>query len=142
MTTWRDRAKAQLRFDEGERLQLYSCTAGKFTIGVGHNIEDKGISKAVSELMLEEDLADAVADAILLFPDFSSRVDFTDVRKAALVNMAFQLGRARLSTFARMRAAIAQGDWEAAADHALDSKWAKEDTPERAKRIADALRRG
>lgn len=140
--TWRDKAKAQLRSDEGERFKLYRCTAGKLTIGVGHNIEDRGVSKQVSELMLEEDLSQAVQDAVYLFPGFNSRVDFTDNRKAALVNMAFQLGRDRLSGFARMRAAVAAGDWEAAADHALDSKWAKEDTPERAKRVAAALREG
>jgi len=140
--TWRDKAKAQLRSDEGERFKLYRCTAGKLTIGVGHNIEDRGVSKQVSELMLEEDLSQAVQDAVYLFPGFNPRVDFTDNRKAALVNMAFQLGRDRLSGFARMRAAVAAGDWEAAADHALDSKWAKEDTPERAKRVAAALREG
>ena len=140
--TWRDIAKAQLYQDEGQRLHLYRCPAGKLTIGVGHNIEDRGVSIAVSELMFEEDLSTAIADVIRVFPDFSFRRDFTDARKAALVNMSFQLGYVRLMTFARMRSAIAQADWGAAADHALDSKWAKSDSPERAKRVADALREG
>ena len=34
----------------GERLRLYKCSSGKFTIGIGRNIEDNGISKDESRL--------------------------------------------------------------------------------------------
>ena len=51
-----DKLKELIVKHEGERLDLYRCTAGKLTIGIGHNIQDKGISKAVSTLMFEEDI--------------------------------------------------------------------------------------
>lgn len=34
-----------LVFDEGLRLFPYRCTAGKLTIGVGRNLDDKGLSR-------------------------------------------------------------------------------------------------
>jgi len=35
----------QLRKHEGLRLKPYHCPAGKLTIGIGRNLEDKGISE-------------------------------------------------------------------------------------------------
>ncbi|NBW16869.1 MAG: lysozyme, partial [Caulobacteraceae bacterium] len=34
----------QIRLHEGERLKPYRCTAGKLTIGVGRNLDDRGIT--------------------------------------------------------------------------------------------------
>ena len=53
--------------------------------------------------------------------------------------MAFNLGGPRLAAFRRMRAAIAAGDWDAAATEALDSRWARL-TGRRATDIAALLR--
>ena len=39
---------------EGLRLEPYTCTAGKLTLGVGRNIEDRGISKETAMQMLDE----------------------------------------------------------------------------------------
>ena len=46
-----------LRLHEGEKLMPYKCTAGKLTIGVGRNLEARGISKDESDLMLRNDIA-------------------------------------------------------------------------------------
>ena len=51
-----DRLKQDLIRDEGERLKPYKCTAGKVTIGVGRNLDDVGISKWESRMMLDEDV--------------------------------------------------------------------------------------
>ena len=40
----RDLMIAQLRLHEGERLFPYKCTAGRLTIGVGRNLDDRGIT--------------------------------------------------------------------------------------------------
>ena len=66
----------------------------------------------------------------------------TDDRRRVLANMGYQLGVAGLMGFSRMLLALARGNYEAAAREMLDSKWAKRDTPERARRLAERMRRG
>lgn len=61
------------------------------------------------------------------------------VRQRAILNMAFQLGVDGVLKFRRMIAALDRGDYARAAIEALDSKWAKEDTPQRAARVAKSL---
>ncbi len=56
MSINRARLEKQLRADEGERLKPYRCTAGKLTIGVGRNLDDRGITK--------EDLFQALAGVL------------------------------------------------------------------------------
>ena len=116
--SYRDKLRKDLTDDEGKRLMLYRCTAGKQTIGIGHNIEDRGISEAVCELMFQEDIDIAERDALALFPGLYS---YSDRRAAALINMSFQLGLQRLGDFRKMRLAVSRGDWNAAADEALDN---------------------
>lgn len=137
--TYRDKLRKDLTDDEGKRLKLYRCTAGKQTIGIGHNIEDRGISEAVCELLFQEDIDVAERDALALFPGLHS---YSDRRKAALVNMAFQLGLERLKGFKRMRAAVNAGDWGAAVYEANDSDWAKQTQKSRVERVLTDLAQG
>ena len=37
--------------DEGLRLKTYRCTAGKLTIGVGRNLDDCGITHAITSAL-------------------------------------------------------------------------------------------
>ena len=52
------------------------------------------------------------------------------------------MGVPNVEGFVNMWGAIAQGDYLSAYDHALDSKWFRIDTPERAKRVAEVIRSG
>jgi lysozyme len=45
----------QLIKHEGLRLKPYHCPAGKHTIGVGRNLEDKGITEKEAVILLEND---------------------------------------------------------------------------------------
>ena len=51
-----NRIKAQLVRHEGLRLKPYRCTAGKLTIGIGRNLDDRGISLKEAYAMLERDI--------------------------------------------------------------------------------------
>jgi Phage-related lysozyme (muraminidase) len=44
----------QLIDHEGLKLEPYECTAGKLTIGVGRNLEDRGISVDEAALPTQE----------------------------------------------------------------------------------------
>ena len=50
------RMREQLILHEGLKLQVYKCTSDKLTIGVGRNIEDRGISEETAMQMLDEDI--------------------------------------------------------------------------------------
>ena len=50
-----NRIKAQLVRHEGMRLKPYRCTAGKLTIGIGRNLDDRGISQKEAYVLLEYD---------------------------------------------------------------------------------------
>ena len=124
--------------DEGFMPIPYRCTSGKLSIGYGTNIQD-GITKDEALLLMRHRLGKVVAA-------LESRVPFwaklTDERRRVLANMGYQLGIAGLMGFKRVLAGLSRGDYEAAARERLDSKWAKLDTPERAKRLAERMRRG
>ena len=108
---------------EGLRLKPYRCTANKQTIGYGRNIEDNGISKEEATIMLCNDIReseDALASKI------SNWEELSEVRKAVLINMVFNLGWPRLSKFKRALAAVEGGDFKRASAEMLDSRWARQ----------------
>lgn len=135
--TFRDDLAMQLRVDEGDRQFPYTDTVGKLTIGVGHNLTDNGLSQRIRDLILEEDMGIAETLARTLLPNFDA---LTDARKAAVCNMAFNLGR-RLMGFAQTLAALREERWDDAATAMLDSKWAQQ-VGARATRLAKAMREG
>ena len=63
-----------------------------------------------------------------------------EVRQAVLISMCFQLGD--LEGWPRFRAALAKGDYAAASQEGLNSKWAREETPLRAMRAMQMLESG
>jgi lysozyme len=136
--SYRQILKAQLSTDEGYRQKPYRDTVGKLTIGVGRNLDDIGVNDAEISLMLDNDIARAEAAAYRLVPTFE---DLSDVRKAVIVNMAFNLGERTLGGFHDTLQAIAEQRWEDAADHMLESHWASQ-VGARAQRLAQAMRDG
>lgn len=132
----------QLRRDEGEVLHAYSDSEGYLTIGVGILIDQRrggGITKDESTYLLRNRIAEKTAELEARIP-WCVRLD--PVRKAALLNMAFQLGVDGVLGFPRMLACLRDERWAEAESHALDSDWARHDTPERAKRVARQLASG
>lgn len=123
---------------EGYRRTPYHCTAGKLTIGVGRNLDDVGIDQEEARYLLDRDIGRALDD----LSSFGWFHVLDTVRQRALIDMRFQLGPAGFRTFGRMIAALARQDYATAATEALDSKWARFDTPARAQTIAAMLRSG
>lgn len=121
-----------IKEDEGLRLKPYRCTAGKLTIGYGHNIEDNGIPEHIAEALLDYDLD--VADEELR-DNLPFYWQLSEVRKAVLVSMCINLGWPRLSGFEKMIAALEARAYETAAYEMLDSRWARQ-VGNRAKRLA------
>ena len=144
---------------EGLRLQVYKDTLGIDTIGIGRNLEDRGITK--------EELADldiptiehvyeygiTEADAVYLAENDVQIVEeelvrahpcvdrLDSVRQLILIDMAFNMGVPRLCKFKKMWAAVHNEDYPTAAKEMLDSRWAKQ-VKGRATKLANAMHNG
>ena len=128
----RDAMIRQLRLHEGERLKPYRCTAGKLTIGIGRNLEDRGITAEESAYLLGNDITGFYAALLRELP-WVAQLD--DVRQRVLLDMAFNLGLAGLLQFKNTLATIKAGDYEKAAAMMLQSRWA-EQVGQRADRLS------
>ena len=116
----------------------YQCPAGKWTLGYGRNIEDVGISAEEARDLLDTDI-NACLDDLCTFQWFYA---LDPIRQRALVDMRFQLGSGGFRGFVQMIAALGRGDYAGAAAAARDSKWARTDSPERAKTVTAMLETG
>lgn len=134
----------QIRSDEGFRTDVYDDGFGNLTVGTGHKLRGDELEKYKEgdvltedelEDILEQDYDVARSDAEKFAPD-----DTPEEALDIVTNMSFQLGYPRLSTFKKFKQALKEKDYNKAADEMLDSKWYKEQTPERANRLADRMR--
>lgn len=133
----------QLRLHEGERKKPYRDTVGKLTIGIGRNLDDKGLRRDEIEYLLNNDIADARADLDRYLPWWRG---LDPVRQRVLIDMAFNMGmgapnRGGLLSFVNTLSNIRQGRYAEAADMMLASKWAQQ-VGRRAVRLATMMRTG
>ena len=130
--------KELLKLHEGLRLTPYRCTAGKLTIGYGRNLEDKGISDSDAERMLSDDIVQITVE---LDKRLSCMLKLNAVRRAVLIDMAFNLGVAGLMSFKKTLSHIDAGEYELASIEMLDSRWASQ-VGKRATRLSHMMRDG
>lgn len=155
----RHKLTKMLILHEGCVLTVYQDSLGIDTIGIGRNIEHRGITdkelsflgyydivevytKGITEdsarHLLENDISIVERELLEVHPC----VEFlTDNRIIVLLNMAFNLGVPRLCKFSKMWAAIHEEDFDAASREMLDSKWARQ-VKGRATELADLMRIG
>jgi len=126
--------------DEGMKLKPYKCPAGKWTIGVGRNLEDNGITEGEARYMLHNDIQRSFAEVYNFFGE-KKMEHINESRINALTNMNFNLGLTRFRKFKKMIFAIELQDWMIAANEMLDSKWAVQ-VGKRALRLAKIMREG
>ncbi len=132
------RIRERLKAHEGCVLHAYEDTEGYLTIGYGRLIDERrggGISQSEADQMLTHDIIDVTAQLSARKPVFRT---LPEPVQEALVEMAFQMGVAGVVQFHSMWASLEAGDFGAAHDAALDSRWA-EQTPNRAREVADRL---
>lgn len=127
----------QLILHEGMKLKPYTDTVGKITIGVGRNLDDKGITREEAFFLLQNDIRECVRD----LERYQWFKELDEVRKKVLVDMRFNLGPSRLQGFKKMIAALERHDYQSAANEMLDSLWAKQ-VKTRAERLAEMMRTG
>ena len=114
----------QLIQHEGIRLKPYHCPAGKLTIGVGRNLEDRGITEKEAVMLLENDIQDCIADLKEIFQEEKGGFDLLpEPVQMVLVDMRFNLGHGGFRTFKKMIKAVREKDFHRAALEMKDSSW-------------------
>ena len=142
---------AQLRLHEGERLKPYRCTAGKLTIGVGRNLDDRRLTSDEMEYLFSGGIT-ADQSAYLLNSDIDYHwtkllnhipwVEMLDeIRQRVMLDMAFNIGISGLLTFRRTLGHIKAGNYALASSAMLESKWATQ-VGQRARRLATMMKTG
>lgn len=127
-----------LRLHEGVSRFPYEDTVGKWTIGVGFNLDDVGLYPEEIEFILHNRLDKLQVRLMHAIPEFRH---LSVVRKMVLIDMGYNLGIPRLKGFKKMLAALALKDYTLAAGEMLDSKWARQ-VKGRATRLASMMRTG
>lgn len=127
-----------IRLNEKEKLFPYKDTVGKLTIGIGHNLTDKGISRAVSAMIFQEDLDEAKSTLFKAFP-WVTKLD--EVRYAALVDMTFNMGINSLKKFVTSMPFIRDGNYKQAAITLRKSLWYRQ-TESRGVKITKMIETG
>jgi lysozyme len=136
----KSRLMKTLEGHEGYRQFPYRCTADKLTIGIGRNLDDVGISYPEARHLLNNDIEKCRNDLANIFPDQFAVLP--DHIQEVLMNMRFQLGPGGIRKFRKFIGAIRAWEMSRAYDEMLNSKWAKRDTPARAKELAGVLLNG
>ena len=144
---------------EGLRLEVYQDTLGINTIGIGRNLEDRGITnQELSDLDIPSiehvyEYGITEADAVYLATNDVEIVEeellrahpcvdsLDSVRQLILMDMAFNMGVPRLRKFKNMWTAIHNEDFITAAKEMLDSRWANQ-VKSRATKLAHAMHHG
>jgi len=134
----RSRLTEQLRLHEGVEHKPYKCTAGYLTIGVGRNIEERGLSDDEINYILNNDINIVVDELGRTYDWF---FDLSEVRQRVVADMVFNLGLPRFAQFKNMIAAIEAEDFVQASNEMMDSRWAQQ-VGLRASRLAEMMETG
>jgi len=127
-----------LRRHEGVKNTLYKCTSDKWTIGVGRNLEDVGLSEEEIDMLLLNDIKrtkELMDDYIPWYNDLDG------VRQEALINFVFNVGIGTAMKFKKAMAALEAHDYDTAAIEMLDSNWAKQ-VGSRAEEVTQMIKTG
>tara|TARA_Y100000296_G_C5054382_1_gene196509 strand:+ start:216 stop:638 length:423 start_codon:yes stop_codon:yes gene_type:complete len=136
-----DKLIEMLKRHEGVESHAYKCSENKITIGVGRNVDKSGglgLSDDEVDYLLQNDI-DRVSGELDSEYEWFAGLD--DVRQDAMIDISFNLGQTRLRAFKNALAAMAKGDWRAAADEFMDSRWSGQ-VGNRAKELTEMIRTG
>ena len=155
----RDKLIEMLIVDEGMKLQVYQDSLDIDTIGVGRNLEERGLPVAELQHLgfttMQEVYCIGITESgarYLLMNDIDiverelsnahpCIEDLTEGRQIVCLNMAFNLGVPRLCKFTNMWAEIHAKDYNMAAYEMINSRWARQ-VKGRSKELADIMREG
>jgi lysozyme len=116
--------KVQLRHllieHEGYEQKLYQDSIGRHTIGIGRNLDDRGVCPTEIDMMCDHDMQYFYDQLDSHFTWFSH---LNEPRQIALIDMCF-MGFKKFLSFKKMIDCLSKYDYANAAIELLDSKYA------------------
>jgi len=135
----REQIRQNLIAEEGLELHLYKCPADHWTIGVGRNLQSRGISETTAMQMLDEDIDICLAELNATINNFER---LPEPVQLTLVDLCFNIGLKRLLGFKKtlkyIQEGLITGNYTKAAVELLDSAYARQ-VPNRARRNYERL---
>ena len=132
------RLVTQLTTDEDKRHKPYRDTVGKLTIGVGRNLDDRGLSDDEIAYLLANDIKIVEKELDREMPWWRG---MSDARQNAIANIVFNIGMPRFKAFKKSIAALQDKNYELASIELMDSLWARQ-VGDRAARVTKLIRTG
>ena len=140
-----NKLQEQIMFEEGVKYEIYRCSEGYPTAGIGHLItewDEDYFDKPVGTKVLKEqvakwfeaDLGVAIAD----MNKFTEGMNVDENVRECVTEMVFQLGLPRLNKFKKFKQALLDGDIKTAQAEMKDSLWYRQ-TTNRAERLIEKL---
>ena len=135
-----DNLKEMLVKHEGHEPRVYKCPNGFDTIGYGFAIKDLFMDKEIADFILDKKIRGILA-GIEANDDWDQWFwDKPQNVKEVLVNMIYQIGFSGVRKFRKTIQYIKDDSFLLAGDEMLDSKWARSDSPNRAKELSDIIK--
>ena len=123
-----DRIVEMLHRHEGLRLNPYHCSANKLTIGIGRNLQDRGITESEAFYLLHGDI-NLVQEE--LTKNWGVWRTFPEKARLVCIDMTFQMGITGFMKFKETRKLMELGKWLEASEEVLRSRYSIQ-TPNRA----------
>lgn len=116
---------------KNNKFWVYKDSLGKPTIGYGHLVLlnenfSAGLGILEAESLLAKDLQSKVQDAHAIYDQYGMTGPIQ--LQKVLTQMVFQMGKAKVLQFTNTLAAMAKGDYQAAANGMRNSTWYKQST--------------
>ena len=143
--------------EEEYREVPYLDSNGLWTFGIGTCLERSPLTAAQWKLLLDAQTIEVritlLGAQMLMREKLNSVItslrssilvwnSLNEVRQRVLISMGYQMGAGFVQEFPKFIAAVNRFDWKTAAIEGLDSKWARKDSPNRAKRLMNQFERG
>ena len=137
--------KEDIAKEEGLKYEIYRCSEGYPTAGIGHLITEwdeeyygmpigTEVSKEQVDKWFEADLYVAIND----MEKFTADMQVDENVKECITHMVFQLGLPRLNKFKNFKQALIDGDIAKAQAEMQDSLWYRQ-TTNRAERLIEKM---
>ena len=135
-----DNLKEMIIKHEGHEARVYKCPNGFDTIGYGFAIKDLFMDKEIADFILDKKIRGLLA-GIEANDDWDKWFwDKPQNVKEVLVNMIYQIGFSGVRKFKKTIQYIKDDNFLLASEEMLDSKWARSDSPNRAKELSDIIK--
>ena len=135
-----DNLKEMIIKHEGYEPRVYKCPNGFDTIGYGFAIKDLFMDKEIADFILDKKIRGILA-GIEANDDWDQWFwDKPQNVKEVLVNMIYQIGFSGVRKFRKTIQYIKDDSFLLASEEMLDSKWAKSDSPNRAKELSEIVK--